>query len=129
MASGHMSCTCWATIKPCVCVHRCMLLLLLSRFSHVRPCDPIDGSPPGSPIPGILQARTLEWVAISFSNACMHAKLLQSCPTLCNPVDSSPPGSSIHRILQARTLEWAAISFSNRCVHIHVYSPLNDTTF
>ena len=32
-------------------------------------CDPIDGSPAGSPIPGILQARTLEWVAISFSNA------------------------------------------------------------
>ena len=32
-------------------------------------CDPIDGSPPGSPIPEILQARTLEWVAISFSNA------------------------------------------------------------
>ena len=33
-------------------------------------CGPIDGSPPGSPVPGILQARTLEWVAISFSNAC-----------------------------------------------------------
>ena len=32
-------------------------------------CDPIDGSPPGSPVPGILQARTVEWVAISFSNA------------------------------------------------------------
>ena len=32
-------------------------------------CDPIDGSPPDTPIPGILQARTLEWVAISFSNA------------------------------------------------------------
>ena len=32
-------------------------------------CDPIDSSPPGSPVPGILQARTLEWVAISFSNA------------------------------------------------------------
>ena len=32
-------------------------------------CDPTEGSPPGSPIPGILQARTLEWVAISFSNA------------------------------------------------------------
>ena len=32
-------------------------------------CDPIDGSPPGFPVPGILQARTLEWVAISFSNA------------------------------------------------------------
>ena len=32
-------------------------------------CDPIDGRPPGSPVPGILQARTLEWVAISFSSA------------------------------------------------------------
>ena len=32
-------------------------------------CDPIDGSPPGSPVLGILQAKTLEWVAISFSNA------------------------------------------------------------
>ena len=48
---------------------RLLLLLLLSRFSCVRLCDPIDGSPPGSAIPGILQARTLEWVAISFSNA------------------------------------------------------------
>ena len=33
-------------------------------------CDPIDGSPPGSSVPGILQAKTLEWVAISFSNVC-----------------------------------------------------------
>ena len=62
-------------------------------------CDPIDGSPPGPPIPGILQARTLDWVAISFSSACMHAKSLQPCPTLCDPMDSSPPGSSVHRIL------------------------------
>ena len=65
-------------------------------------CDPIDSSPPGSSVPGILQARILEWVPISFSNACMRAKSLQSCPTLCDPMDSSPPGSSIHRILQAR---------------------------
>ena len=45
-----------------------LLLLLLSHFSLTL-CDPIDGSPPGSPIPGILQARTLEWLAISFSDA------------------------------------------------------------
>ena len=40
-----------------------------SRQSCPTLCNPIDGSPPGSPIPGILQARTLDWVAISFSNA------------------------------------------------------------
>ena len=62
-------------------------------------CDPIDSSPPGFSVPGIPQARILEWVAISFSNACMYAKSLQSCPTLCDPMDSSPPGSSVHRIL------------------------------
>ena len=44
------------------------VLSVLSRFSRPTLCDPIDGSPPGFPIPGILQARTLEWVAISFSN-------------------------------------------------------------
>ena len=53
------------------------LLLLLSRFSRVQLCATPDSSPPGSSVPGILQARTLEWVAISFSNACMHAKSLQ----------------------------------------------------
>ena len=67
-------------------------------------CNPIDSSPPGSSIPGTLQARTLEWVATSFSNAWMHAKSLQSCLTLCDPIDSSPSGSSVYRILQARTL-------------------------
>ena len=46
-----------------------MNMLLLSCFSRVLLCDPIDGSPPGSPVPEILQARSLEWVAISFSNA------------------------------------------------------------
>ena len=40
-----------------------------SRQSCLTLCDPIDGSPPASLMPGILQARTLEWVAISFSNA------------------------------------------------------------
>ena len=42
----------------------------------------------------------------------MHAKSIQSCPTLCNPVDCSLPGSSVHGILQARILEWVAVSFS-----------------
>ena len=83
-------------------------------------CDPRDGSPPGSPVPGILQARTLEWVAISFSKAWkwkVKMKLLIKCLTLRDPMDCSPPGSSIHGIFQARVLEWAAIAFSkNVCL-------------
>ena len=78
-------------------------------------CDPIDGSLPGSPIPGILQARILEWVAISFSNswkAKSESEVAQSCSTLSDPMDCSLPGSSIHGILQARVLEWGAIAFS-----------------
>ena len=46
-----------------------LLLTAKSLQSCPTLCDPIDGSPPGSPVPGIIQARTLEWVAISFSNA------------------------------------------------------------
>ena len=80
-------------------------------------CDPIEGSPPGSPVPGILQARVLEWVAIAFSArhsaAAAAAKSLRSCPTLCDPRDGSPPGSPVPGTPQARTLEWVAISFSN----------------
>ena len=85
-------------------------------------CDPIDGSPPGSSIPGILQVRTQEWVAVAFSNACVHAKLLQSRSTLCDPLDSSPPGSSVHKILQARILERVAISFSQKTASSYITS-------
>ena len=48
-------------------IKRCLRLLLLSHFSRVWLCDPIDGSPPGSAVPGILQARVLEWGGIAFS--------------------------------------------------------------
>ena len=86
-------------------------------------CDPIDGSPLGSSVPGILQARILEWVAISFSNACMHAKLLQLCPTLCDPMDSSPPASSVHGILQARILWLCIILFyTHTRTHTHTHT-------
>jgi len=89
-------------------------------------CDPA-----GSSVCRILQARILEWVAISYSRgsswprdwtcisciagrfftvrataAAAAAKSLQSCPTLCDPIDGCPPGSSVPGILQAKTLEW-----------------------
>ena len=86
--------------------------------------NPTDGSPPGSPVPGIIQARIVQWVAIFFSNAWKwKSEVAQSCPTPSDPMDCSPPGPSVHGIfqarvpvpgiLQARTLEWVAISFSN----------------
>ena len=62
---------CSHEIKRCFLLGRKVmtnLLLLLSLQSCPTPCDPIDSSPLGSTIPGILQARTLEWVAIFFSN-------------------------------------------------------------
>ena len=62
-----------------------LLLLLFANSLQSCPtlCDPIDGSPPGFPIPGILQARTLEWVAISFSNTCLNSSISFSYSILC----------------------------------------------
>ena len=66
-------------------------------------CDPIDGSPPGSPVPGILQARTLEWVAISFSNAWkwkVKVKLLSRVRLLATPWTAAyqaPPSTGFSR--------------------------------
>ena len=85
-------------------------------------CDPIDGSPPGFPVPGILQARTLEWVAIFLSNAWkwkVKVKLLSHVWLFATPWTSAYPGSSVHGIFQARVLEWGAIVFSQnhvRCI-------------
>ena len=77
-------------------------------------CNPIDNSPPGSPIPGILQARTR--MGCHFLLPCMKVKSgsegTQSCPTLSDPIDCSLPDSSVHGIFQARVLEWVAIAFS-----------------
>ena len=53
-----------------MCIYVCMYAAAKSLQSCPTLCDPRDGSPPGSPVRGILQARTLEWGAISFANAC-----------------------------------------------------------
>ena len=86
-------------------------------------CNPIDGSLPGFPVPGILQAGT--GVGCHFLLQCMKVKseseVTQSCPTLSDPMDCSLPGSSVHGILQTRVLEWVAIAFSN----LYTYYPVN----
>ena len=83
-------------------------------------CNPIDGSPPGSPIPGIPGKNT--GVGCHFLLQCMIAKseneVTQSCLTLSDPMDYSLPGSSIHGIFQARVLEWGAIAFSGMDVRV-----------
>ena len=92
------SCWCMAAAAAAKSFQSCLTL-----------CDPIDGSPPGSPVPGILQARNTG-VGCRFLLQCMKVKseseVAQSCPTLSDPMDYSLPGSSIHGIFQARVLEW-----------------------
>ena len=105
-------------------------------------CDPMNCSPPGTHIHGILQAGILGRVDVSLSRdlpnpgiepgspalqvdslpseppgkhicqLCMHAKLLNLCLTLCNTMDCSPPGSSAHGFLQARILKWVTLPSS-----------------
>ena len=84
-------------------------------------CDPIDGSPPGCPIPGILQARTLEWVAISFSSARKWKVKVKSL-SLSDPMDCS---SLVHGIFQAGVLEWGVIAFSRWL--LNTYPNTNET--
>ena len=76
-------------------------------------CGPMDYSPKGSSVHGIIQARILEWVAIHFFKGSswkgqweVKVKVAKSRQTLCNPMDYA-----VHGILQARILEWVAFPF------------------
>ena len=101
--------------------------------------NPMDSKLPGSFVHEILQARILEWVAISFPRgssqprthqstiAAVAAKSLQSCLTLCDPIDGSPPGSTIPGIVQARKLEWGAITFSYMALCCQVISVVSNS--
>ena len=78
--------------------------------------DPRDGSPPGSPVPGILQARTLEWVAISFSDAWkwkVKVKSPSRVQLLATPWTAAYQAPLSVGFFQARVLEWGAIAFSD----------------
>ena len=106
---------------PWTVAHQALLSLGFSRQEHwsglpfPSPGDlPDPGIEPGSPA---LQADALPseppgklyLLADCLIIACVHAKSLQSCPTLCDTMDYSPVGCSIHGILQARILEWIAV--------------------
>ena len=90
-----------------------LLLLLLSRFSHVRPCATPQTAAHQAP-PSLGFSRQEHWSGLPFPSP-MHeseSEVTQSCLTLSDPMDYSLPGSSVHGIFQARVLEWGAIAFS-----------------
>ena len=76
-------------------------------------CDPIDGSPPGSPVPPWDSPGNNTGVGCHFLLQCMKVKsgreVAQSCPTLSNPMDCSPPGSSVHGF--SRQEHWSGLPF------------------
>ena len=95
-----------------------LLLVLLSRFSRVRPRR---RQPTRLPHPWDSPGKN-PGVGCQFLLQCMKVKseseVAQSCLTLSNPMDCSLPGSSVHGIFQARVLEWGAIAFS---IYMHTY--------
>ena len=85
--------------------------------------NPIDVSPPGSPVPGILQARTLEWVAISFSSAWKwksESEVTQSCLTLSDPMDQVHTISVLYRAIFA----WNVLLVSQIFLKISLVFPI-----
>ena len=98
MDGACTGCLAWV-LSSCLRVHQCWGHLLMFTFRSMEM--------------GAQRAQAAYWkLLVNNSVTCVHAKSLQSCPTLCNPMDCSPPGSSVHEILQARILEWVAMPFS-----------------
>ena len=118
---GFMFCHGWCTAAAAKWLQSCPTL-----------CDPIDGSPPGSPIPGILHARTLEWVAVSFSNAwkwkgevksLSHVWLLATPWTAAYP---APPSMGF-----SRQEDWSGVPLPSPMVDVqcHINHPYWITLF
>ena len=120
---------------PVEMLHFNFLLLRPEYISHAAKwlqscptlCNPIDGSPPGSPVPGILQARTLEWVAISFSNAWkwkVKVKLLSCVQLLATPwtaAHHAPPSMG-----PSRWEHWSGVPLSSAILVIVVFKCLSE---
>ena len=106
------------------------MLIMYAAAKSLQSCltlwDPIESSSPGSPILGFLQARTLEWVAISFSNAWkwkVKVKSLSRVRSLASRWTAAYQAvSSIHGIFQSRVLEWGAIAFSGCIPYFHLFN-------
>ena len=106
-----------------------LLLLLLSRFSHVRLCVTPETAPTRFPRPWGSPGKNTG-VGCHFLFQCMKMKseseVTQSCPTLSDPMDCSLPGASVHGIFQATVLEWVAIAFSMKPLTTFQISLISD---
>ena len=97
-------------------------------------CDPVDCSPPGSPVPGILQARTLEWVAISLSNAWkwkVKVKSLSRFQLLATPWTAAyqaPPSTGFSRQEYWSRVTSPSLTHFLTCVQIRKHKPMQRTT-
>ena len=106
---------CWSALRwqSLIFISITPLIAAKSLQLYLTLCDPIDGRPPGSPVPGILQARILEWVAISFSNAWkgkVKVKSLSPVGLLATPWTAAYQVPPSHGIFKARVLGWGAIA-------------------
>ena len=90
-----------------------LLLLLLSRFSHIQLCAIPQTAAHQAP-PSLGFSRQEHWSGLPFPSPVLESEseVAQSCLTFCNPMDCHLRGSSIHGIFQARILEWVTIAFS-----------------
>ena len=94
-----------------------LLLVLLSRSSHVRLCVTHRRQPTRLPRPWDSPGKNTGvgcHCLLQYMKVKSESEVVQSCPTLSDPMDCSLPGSSVHGIFQARGLEWGAIAFSDK---------------
>ena len=104
--------------KTSVSYCKALLLLLLSRFSHIQLCATPETAAHQAP-QSLGFSRQEHWSGLPFPSPVheseSESEVAQSCPTLSDLTDCSPPDFSIHGIFQARVLEWGAIAFSKTC--------------
>ena len=109
---------------PCTNFPLLMLLLLLSRFSHVWLCATLQTAAHQAP-PSLGLSRQEHCSGLPFPSPMHESEVAQLCPTPSDPMDCSLPGSPVHGIFQARVLELSAIAFSRHLLYSQT-NPVKD---
>ena len=115
----------WCLTKNPLNLLHFILLLLLSRFSHVQLCATHRRQPTRLSRPWDFTGKSTGvgcHCLLQYMKVKSESEVTQSCPTRHDPMDCSPPGSSFHGIFQARVLEWDASAFSYWDLNSHQYN-------